>query len=400
MLPLQSLTYSIPYVIVFLILYIAVIPVSKKNIAFVNRVPQIQLLFLTLFFFIGLRGYISWDWKNYFSFWQSCPTLWNGFSNVSRFVINHHWEKGFVLYSILLKSISQSWGVFQSISFLIDFYVFYIFFRRYSPNYVSLAFCVWYVICGFIGLSFTVDLQRNVKSLLFFLISIRYIEQRNFKKYLVCNYIGSLFHISSILYIPLYFILKKKWKTKLVLGLFIVGNILFFLQIDWMIPVLRFVTNFIGGRLGSIAQYYVSSAFYSSRDTFSVGFIECYIIFVIIIIFKFRQKLDDKPIHTVLVNALYLQMFSYLYLSEMRVVMERIQLLFVFSNWILLSQLYSVLKKDYKSLFLILFLCYSLLKIWVNTRFVSFKYDNLLFQQLSIQERIELQQLLLRQLGR
>ena len=175
---------------------------------------------------------------------------------------------------------------------------------------------------------------------------------------------------------------------------------MFFLQIDWMIPVLRFVTNFIGGRLGSIAQYYVSSAFYSSRDTFSVGFIECYIIFVIIIIFKFRQKLDDKPIHTVLVNALYLQMFSYLYLSEMRVVMERIQLLFVFSNWILLSQLYSVLKKDYKSLFLILFLCYSLLKIWVNTRFVSFKYDNLLFQQLSIQERIELQQLLLRQLGR
>lgn len=398
MLPLHSLSYSLPYILVFILLYVVALPVTTRQGALVNRVPQVQFLFLVLFFFIGLRGYIAWDWKNYFSFWELCPTFQNGFPTVGDFLFNHHWEKGFVLYSILLKSISTDWFFFQSISFFIDFCVLYVFFYKYIPKHILLAFCFWYIISGFLGMNFSVDLQRNGKSLLFFLFSIKYIEQKDFFRYSIFNCIGSLFHVSSVLYIPLYFIFRKKWDSRLILILFIFGNIVYFFQIKWMIPILELVSDIIGGRIGAITEYYVDSAFHGSKDVFSIGFLECTLIFIAI--FKFRYKLILMPAHGIFFNALCLQMFSYLYLSEMRVVMERISVLFAFANWILLPRLYCVLKKDYKSLFLIAVLCYSILKIWVNTRFVSYKYDNMFFQQLSTQERIQLQQLLLHKLNR
>ena len=391
MLPLQSLTYSIPYVIVFLILYVAVIPVSKKNIAFVNRVPQIQLLFLTLFFFIGLRGYIFTDWKLYKSFWDSCPSLWTGGSSILRYLQSGsfaHWEKGFLLYTIILKSFSSHWIFFQSVSFCVDILILYCFLKRYVSKYIYLSLCVWYIFGGTIGLSLSINLMRNYKAILFFLLSIKYIEQKCFWKYAVLNILGSFFHITSILFLPLYLLLKIKWKSSIILTLFILGNILYLLQIQWVVPIIDMTAELIGGRIRSLASFYLNTSRWNFSYGITIGFLER--TFTFILLFCLQKHIKMKKSEYVFFNILYLYIFSYLYLSELRILIDRIPIMFICSYWILLPKLYESLKKDYKVLFLIVFLVYSLLKIVVGHKDILALYDNMLFQQFTIQERLEM----------
>ncbi len=387
--PLQSLTYSIPYVIVFFILYIAAIPVGCKNKAPVDGVPQTQLLFLVLFFFIGLRGYIFTDWKNYVPFWESCPSLGKGMTLVLDYIWTSPysvWEKGFVFYGVILKTINSSWIFFQTASFVIDFWVLYYFFRRYNPDYIIFAFCVWYIFNGVIGLSFSINLLRNSKSLLFFLFSIKYLKQRKCVKYMLFNVFGMLFHVSSIIYIPLYFVLYKRWNDKIILGLFLLGNLIYLLQIKWCIPVIGIIADIFTGRISNIAQTYLLSEKWATGYGLSIGFIERTATFILF--FCFRRKLMVSSIKVILYNALYLYVFSYLYLSEMSILTDRIPLLFIWSYWFLFPELYSRLKKDYKILFLLLFLLYSILKIISANRSILVMYDNFLFQNFSFSDRI------------
>ena len=389
MIPLQSFAYSIPYLLVFLLLFVLAIPVSNKNIALVNRVPQAQFFFLVLFFFIGLRGYIYTDWKIYLPFWESCPTLWNGYSAILNYLDTgafSSWEKGFVVYGIALKSFSSRWEFFQSVTFSIDFFALYLIFRRYMKNRILLGFFIWYIFGGVIGLGLSINFLRNSKALILFLFSIRYLEKRCFWKYAVINGFASLFHVSSILFIPLYYILIRKWWDTLILLFFFLGNIIYLFQVKWCMPVIEVCAEVLGGRLGSIAQSYLLSEKWTTGYGFSIGFFERTATFVLL--FRFRRKLMDKPVAVVFYNLFYLYIFSYLYLSEMSILTDRIPFLFISSYWFLLPRLYNALKKDGRIIFLLFFLLYSMLKILSANRSILVMYDNLLFQNFSFSERI------------
>lgn len=391
MLPLQSLTYSLPYILVFILLYVVALPVTTRQGALVNRIPQVQFLFLTLFFFIGLRGYIFTDWKLYLPFWESCPSLWDGFFSIERY-LDHgafsYWEKGFLLYTIVLKSFSNNWIFFQSVSFSIDFIVLYYFFRRYVSNNIFLAFTFWYMFSGVIGLSFSINLMRSAKALLFFLLSIKYVEEKKFVKYLIMNGIGYLFHTSSILLLPLYFVLKSRWNFRFIFTLFLLGNIVYLLQIRWIVPVIDIVANLIGGRLSQLASYYINNSRWNFSYGISIGFMERTATFILL--FYLRNKLSAKNAGHVFINIFYLYIFSYLYLSELRILIDRIPIMFVCSYWILLPRLYKNLKKEYKAIFLVSFFFYSLVKGVIAHKDILALYDNMLFQEFTIQERLEM----------
>ena len=95
-----------------------------------------------------------------------------------------------------------------------------------------------------------------------------------------------------------------------------------------------------------------------------------------------------NTVKVVLYNILYLYVFSYLYFSEMRILTDRIPILFSCSYWFLFPELYSNLKKDFKVLFLLLFLLYSILKIISANNSILVMYDNLLFQNFSFSDRM------------
>ena len=67
------------------------------------------LLIFGFVFFIGLRGYIYTDWINYYKMYDALPTIWD--KKLPIFFHNSPYkslESGFLIYSILIKSLFKS----------------------------------------------------------------------------------------------------------------------------------------------------------------------------------------------------------------------------------------------------------------------------------------------------
>ena len=192
--------YSIPYLI--FILFLLSIFFLQNSINFTQRSIRALNMAVTLVFllFFGFRGFIGWDWTLYFPFYEQLGNIFH--LNFSE----HRFDIGFVIYASLIKTLNFDYHSFVFISTLIDVVLLHIFFKRYLPEkYYALGFAVFFAFWGFI---LETDLMRNVKGMLLFLLSLKYIENRNLSKFLLLNMLGLSFHWSSIVFFPLYFFLE------------------------------------------------------------------------------------------------------------------------------------------------------------------------------------------------
>ena len=385
--PTFNFLYSIPYIILFLLLYVNVIPLYKSSAGFSFRnnysiwVQQFFVIALLIIFF-GFRGFVYTDWINYYRIYDISPSLFDGPSLINKF-IERSSEKGFLLYMIICKTISPNYFFFQFASCIIDFIILYYFFKRIISEHIIFGFVLFII---FSGISIEFNLFRNSKAMMLFLISLKYMEERKFIKYVLLNSIGCLFHITSLLYLPLYFILNKNFSRKVILFIFIIGNIIFLLQIEWCKYILSFISSLIPGRLGVILKTYLLSDYYSRAYGITIGYLERF--FSFIIFFCFSKKLYGINRNNIIyINAYYIYIFIFLYFSELLIIPERVATLFLFSYWILYPQTYSLLRKNNKKLFLVFLLFYGILKLGVGNKNILTLYDNVLLQHKSFYER-------------
>jgi transmembrane protein EpsG len=120
--------------------------------------------------------------------------------------------------------------------FIMYFLVFKAVLQKSSMPLLSLLL---YFFCGYFFVSLNVMRQALVFS--FFLYSIRYIESKKFWKYLTILAVISLFHISGLFLIPLYFIKNFVWSKTFLIILVILSLLLgysnFFLK---LVPYIHF----------------------------------------------------------------------------------------------------------------------------------------------------------------
>jgi len=224
-----------------------------------------------------------------------------------------------------------------------------------------------------------------------FLISLKYIEERKIFKYMMINCIGVLFHTSSLLYLPLYFVLHKRWSRKIILFLFIIGNVVFLLQLEWCKVILTNIGTLFPGRLGLMIKLYFASDFYGKAYGITIGYLERF--FSFIILFYFYEKIFKINKNNLLyMNIFFIYIFIFLYFSEIMIILERVTLLFIFPYWILYPQIYSLIKNRNKQIFLFILLFYGVLKMGVGNRNIFSLYDNILFDHLPHQERVIIQE--------
>ena len=385
--PTFSFLYAIPYIILFLLLYMNIIPLYKTNTGSSfnnNYYIWLQQFFVAslLIIFIGFRGFLYTDWQSYYLAYNTTPSLFDNTVDIIKY-LNRRWEKGFLFYMILCKTISSNYFFFQFVSYLIDYILLFLFFKEAIPKHIIFGFTLFVIFLG-IGIEF--NLLRNSKSMMLFLISLKYIKEKKIIKYIMLNSLGILFHSVSLLYLPLYFILGKKVSRKLILVLFIIGNFIYLVQIEWCKTFLSTITSLIPGRLGYLAKLYLSSDFHSTAYGISIGYLERFFTFIIIFCLSKRLcKLNEKNL--IYINTFYLYIFIYLYFSEIMIIIERIVLLFVFSYWVLYPQIYSLLTKKSKNIFLFILLFFGILKMWYNNRNILTMYDNVLLPYSSYYER-------------
>jgi hypothetical protein len=237
------------------------------------------------------------------------------------------------------------------------------------------------------GLTLSINSLRNIKGILLFLLSLKYCKEKNIISYMILNIIGSMFHITSLVYLPLYFILNMKLQRIIVLVIFFVGNVMTFLNIKWIGILLNFIATIFDNRLAFLSLRYLESDLFGARSL-GLGFFERSFTFLLFYLLYPKLSRNDLDVN-IFANLLYIYVFVFLFGYEISIFGERFSLLFVASYWVLYPKLFAVLKKEYKCLFLILLLIYGTLKIMNMHYGAVHEYDNILTGYKSYDERLK-----------
>lgn len=387
MLSFYSISYTGPYVTVFIFLIFLSIPVTNTEIKNkVCRAVQEKIAFLLLFVFLGLRGFIYSDWYAYYNAFLEAPTFFSTLNELSYFfnesTYGSVWEKGFCFFLVSCKTLIPQWWFFQSLSFLCNILVDIYFIKQFTKKHVVLGLCFYFI---FGGMLYDINLMRNSKAILLFIISLRYAADRKILPYMLLNTLGFLFHSSSIVFLPLYFLLSRVPNKSLLWIIFFVGNIFYLFQIRWCSPIIAFFAENFGGLIATKAAQYLANERWATGYGISIGYLERTMTFVLTMHY-FQSFLRNR--YTIpLLHCMFIYLFSHLYLSEMSILTSRIPILFIFAYWPLYVQIYEWQNKEQKACFLFIFFFYSVMKIISGEQALPNIYDNILFQRYTVEER-------------
>ncbi len=371
--------YSIPYII--LLLVYAVLAVYHQAADELGK-QKINVLCIAIFvLFFAFRGFVGDDWINYYPVFESATVA--NISDVFYLFDDNTFEPGYVLLMLLCKSIYDSYHLLVFVIAIINCTLLFRFIFRNISN-PPLAMIVFLCMGGLI---LEINLLRNSISLLLFVNSLEYIQDRKPAKFFLLNLIGFTFHVSSILYFPLYFLLHRRYSKWIFLTILILGNIIFLLDIRFVTPVLSFFAGQLGEGYERIVEDYTEGKYGDIQLTLSIGYLER--VFTGFLIFCYYDKLVEiRKENTMHINAFILFYSLFFLFSEFAVAGGRLANLFTFCYWVLwidLFKCFSILNN--KKLYLGYVTIYCVLKIIGTTSIETFHYDNLLLGSKSYEER-------------
>lgn len=336
-----------------------------------------------LVIFFGTRAFIGYDWYNYKPNFEQSQNI---FELIKNGFVKNGFEKGYQFYCGTIKLLTSNYINFNFINTIIDFILIYFIFKRYS-NFPVLSLLIFF---GVYGVALEIDMIRNVKSILLFILSIEYIENRKIFPFIALNLLGFLFHTTSILYLPMYFILKIKWNKIFIFVLFILGNIYYFSNLRVIINGIDKIKDMLPGGIGSKIASYISIVPKDFPLGVSLFYIERVILFIIV--FLLSKRISEKRYGTILCNSLFLSVFIFLYGAELSVITLRIGLLFIYSYWFIIPMMF-----DLKSVAIVkiaVFILAILVSLFRLNNQINFEgnkkvylYENIFLKHQSLEER-------------
>ncbi|MGL4999382.1 MAG: EpsG family protein [Cetobacterium sp.] len=310
---------------------------------------------------LGTRGFLGWDWYFYY------PSFMEG---------TYIYEKGYMLYTSLIKQIFKSYIFYQFVTLTLDFIALYYIFKSYC-KYKIMAFAIFFCIAGF---HMEVELLRNMKAIILFLFSLKYIEERKIIPFLILNLIGFSFHTSAIFYLPMYYILNYNYRDRIVFLIFSIGSFYYLFQINGLQNFMNYDWSFLPYVLQNKILSYREVLTQNSFRGFNYFYFERAICFYLA--FKYEKN-------RVLKNSLYLYIFIFLFTSELSIASFRVGILFIYSSWFVLARSIEKIKNKYLIVFLITFV--SLSRISRSLLFpgnvINYRYQNVIFSELDYEKR-------------
>lgn len=286
----------------------------KKHMLFVFSI-------ILLIGFLGLRGFIGWDWWAYYPSYNNLP---GGFN----------YEIGYEIWSNIFYKIGLSYHHFTFINTVADILILAYVLKKYSKYPIFSMF----LFLAVQGLSFEVDLLRNAKAVLLFIISIQFIKERKIIPFLILNILGMTFHISSIIYLPMYFILNRNYSRKIILPLIILGNIYYIFDTKIFIHILEYMSSVLPAAVGGKITSYLSIIPQNYKLPIGTLYFERLVTFIMVFFFLHKEKGSrekENPYSLIMENSFYIFYLIFLFTSEFFIASTRIGILFIYANWFL-----------------------------------------------------------------
>lgn len=371
------MTIPIPYVTLVALLelcaFVYASPSATRNIRVNSSVVAIILFFV----FFAFRGFIFSDWISYYSFFQDCT--WSDLFGYRLGSVTSY-EPGFTLLCLICKSIFKDYFFFQFVVCLIDTVLLLRFFRGRVDN-VALALLLVFV---FDGLGMFVNLLRNSIAIMIFLNAIDFIRDRKPLPYFAMCTLAMSFHMTALVYFPLYFFFHRHLNKWMFLAVFVICNVVFLAHIPVVVSLLRLLR--IDEAFTDKVKAYTEVM--TTSSVLSIGYIER--LFTFALAFCFYDKLSSmKKENAIFLNALLAYFIATFFFAQFFDLSKRLANLFSFSYWIIWAYFincFSYVRN--KNIYIYFVSFYCLVKIWFMTQLPSLEYENLIFGIKSYQERL------------
>lgn len=359
------MTFALPYVILFLF-YIYLYFSSKNKIkkygpTYENAIRKRYYFIacISYLFFYGLRGFVFTDWISYYNYFYDI-----GSGDFGDFDLL---EPGYVYSNLIVYKLYPNYFFFQFIWTAVDVFLLYLILKRETGKYFLLAFAL--LLAFFDGVQ--INLMRNIKSILIFFYAIKYIRQNNFIKYVIFILIATFFHITSIIYIPLYFFLKGKHLNILTIFsiISIIVSIIGFGDIE---NALILIGTFLGGKFNVIDTYLSSGV--NSGITLGFLYRTC---LLLIILYKYNSLCKLNCINT---NLAILYLSLNLFFNSVLTLRDRIPTLFIIGFIVIFPYILSTIKKrTFKYIFIFINSVCIMGFVYNPHKTIIAKYENVLF---------------------
>lgn len=345
----------------------------KKHMLFVFSI-------ILLIGFLGLRGFIGWDWWAYY---PSYNNLSGGFT----------YEIGYEIWSNIFYKIGLSYHHFTFINTVADILILAYVLKKYSKYPIFSMF----LFLAVQGLSFEVDLLRNAKAVLLFIISIQFIKERKLIPFLILNILGMTFHMSSVIYLPMYFILNRNYSRKIVLPLIILGNIYYLFDTKLFIHILEYMSSVLPAAVGGKITSYLSIIPQNYKLPIGTLYFERLVTFIMVFFFLHKEKNHrekENPYSLIMENSFYIFYLIFLFTSEFFIASTRIGILFIYANWFLWGDIIENLRdtKIKAAVFLIAVLIGGN-RIYNHFDFngnkILYRYENIITDHKSYEEKMK-----------
>ncbi|MGL5087871.1 MAG: EpsG family protein [Cetobacterium sp.] len=345
--------------IAFILILLGIYDIFSENEKIKNRILKSILIFLI--FILGTRGFLGWDWYFYY------PSFMNG---------TYIYEKGYMIYSSLISGVFKNYIFYQLVTTTIDFIALYYILKRYC-KYNIMAFAIFFSIQG---LHIEVELLRNIKAIILFLFSLKYIEERKIIPFFILNIIGISFHMSAVLYLPMYFILNYKYKKEVVLAFFIGGSLYYLSNFKGIQNLINLDWSFLPQILENKILNYKELFSKNLERGFNFYYLERVILFCLA--YSYEKN-------NVLKNSLYIWIIIFLFTSELSIASLRIGILFVYSSWFILARSIEKVENKYLMVSIIIFLCGNRISrsLLFPGNVINYKYENVFFYELDYKKR-------------
>ncbi len=280
----------------------------------------------------GFRYETGGDWQSYTEVYDIIEPINEVIKGNGSVFINHQIEFGFRLLVSITKFFSSN---VQLLFFIVSFFCITFLFKNLSEYavYPQTSILIYYSVLYFFLDFVTI---RQAISVMIFFFSIRYIQNRKIFKYFALIITASLFHLTALLLLPLYWVINKEYSKIKVIAFFIAINFVFLLNIRWLEATLNLVLPFFFGPVASKITTYTAESALVGRGI-SIGFIINIIIFVLLMIA--RDKTKEIKYYNIFFNLFLLYAFVYSVFFEIVDISNRFRLYFALSELILLPTL-------------------------------------------------------------
>ena len=293
-----------------------------------GKIFAFTLTFIPLFLVSGLRFEVGQDYTTTYVY--TFERILNGYSNIRM-------DLGFFYLNKLVAFFSgSSQWIFVITSFIINYYICKSIFEKSSNKFLS----IFIYICGTLFF-FSLNGVRQAIAMSLFYYSLKYIEEKNLKKYFITNLVGFLFHNSAIIFFPLYFILNKRFKTTIKIA--IIGIMIFISPL-----LLNYISRIL---LSTKYAMYITNGAYSPLEFINVSTVINILLFALYELYYRKQEKNDSR-YNIYSNIHFIGILVSVFMTKISLVI-RIFMYFRYIEFLSVPYLLSKIKMNKKLYYIV-----------------------------------------------